>query len=76
MQVSQESQVATIRFMVHILCDNGYAERFERIPKESEVHIMDGFTTFIMIVGVGTMAYLLTRFLVWLDTPKEHRKAA
>ena len=48
----------------------------ERIPKESEDHIMDGFTTFITIVGVGTMASLLTRFFVWLDTPKEHRKAA
>ena len=73
MQVSQESQVVAIRFMVHILCDNGYAERIPK-GKESEDHIMDGFTTFITIIGVGTMASLLTRFLVWLDTPKERRK--
>ena len=56
----------------------GYAERFPK-EKESEDHIMDhimdGFTTFITIVGVGTMASLLTRFLVWLDTPKERRNA-
>ena len=48
----------------------------ERIPKESEDHIMDGFTTLITIIGVGTMAYLLTRFLVWLDTPKGRRNTA
>lgn len=35
---------------------------------------MDGFTTLITIIGVGTMAYLLTRFLVWLDTPKKKKK--
>ena len=74
MQVSQESQVVAIRFMVHILCDNGYAERIPK-EKDSEDHIMDGFTTFITIIGVGTMASLLTRLIVWLDTPKNHRNA-
>ena len=43
------------------------------LEKESEGHNMDWFTTFITIVGVGTMASLLTRFLVWLDTPKKQR---
>lgn len=37
---------------------------------------MDGFTTFITIVGVGTIASLLTRFLGWLDTPKKRWKTA
>ena len=73
MRCAPKSQDHSIRFMVHILCNNGYAERISK-EKESEDHIMDGFTTFITIVGVGTMASLLTRFLVWLDTPKERRK--
>ena len=34
---------------------------------------MSIFANAICIIGVGTMASLLTRFIVWLDSPKKRR---
>ena len=36
---------------------------------------MNGFAVGICMVGVGTMASLITRFIVWMDTPKKNRQA-
>ena len=36
---------------------------------------MNGFAVGICVVGVGTMAYLITRFIVWMDTPKKQDRA-
>ena len=37
---------------------------------------MNGLAIVLILVGVGYSAAALTRFLVWLDTPKEYQKNA
>lgn len=36
---------------------------------------MNGFAMGICVVGVGTMASLITRLIVWLDAPKKNHRS-
>ena len=36
---------------------------------------MSGLTIALILIGVAYTAATLTKFLVWLDTPKNHRNA-
>lgn len=37
---------------------------------------MSAWTIFLILVGVGYSSVVLTKILVWLDTPRKKRKVA
>ena len=50
--------------------DNGYTEKRIQVFLIGETD-MSGLTIVLILIGVGYSAATLTKFLVWLDTPKK-----
>ena len=45
-----------------------------QLQKSTEGKRMDIWTEILMIIGVGYTSWIITKFIIWLDTPKRRRR--
>ena len=65
-----------VLYMGHLVWSNGDVkiEHNSQLRKSAEGKKMDIWTEILMIIGVGYTSWIITKFIIWLDTPKKKRR--